>query len=593
MQSRAWLPGNKYGDAVAPRYNAISYTWGRFELQQDSDPSVTGLEVGGVDWNIPRIDPSHFTKEQFHRVVQAATYVSPGYYEDTKVREDVEFVWLDVACIDQRFTKETMLEIGRQAMIFSNATCVYVWLSHTPQVHLCDLFKAFLRVDKEISDFEEQLTYGDTDTDADRILNMGPYPPKEWLDSTAQVLERLVQDPWFASLWTLQEAFLCKTAVFLSQEGLAAAHNQIHDVFTLNTAIESCAGLVDFFRNVADQTPDGRNAAVGGQHRILQLIEALGFEALVFENPMELYNAASSRRPTRELDRIYGIMQVFGFRLGASDPNAHPSLDFTLPQLEEQLGQALVDFNALLSQAFIDMSGTREAGSRWRPGGASITPSYDGLVPWKPESMVVSCEMQCFRENGVFWGHIRGRALSLEAFEQIRERVDQRLREEIRDFHYMTDPFLDDRTRLWKALDWAPDLFPQWESREDYFPTMAGELLLPVLGTQRVKIFHLGYLPGSAPGNDYGAENHYGLLLLYSDNPIPHWRRLGICGWSARDWTPDGYQKRRPESQEGLMNVSEVVYDGLPQTHILNTSSTWYSMLPVSEEWEVIDGLLG
>lgn len=60
-----------------------------------------------------------------------------------------------------------------------------------------------------------------------------------------------------------------------------------------------------------------------------------------------------------------------------------------------------------------------------------------------------------------------------------------------------------------------------------------------------------------------------------------------------RDWTPDGYQERRSESQEGSTNVSEVVYDGLPQTHILNTSSTWYSMLPVSEEWEVIEGLLG
>lgn len=204
--------------------------------------------------------------------------------------------------------------------------------------------------------------------------------------------------------------------------------------------------------------------------------------------------------------------------------------------------------------------------------------------------MVVSCEMQCFRENGVFWGHIRGRALSLEAFEQTRDWVDQRLRDGIRDIHYMTDPFLDDRTRLWKALDWAPDLFVQWESREDY---MAGELLLPNLGTQGVKIFHLGYLPGSAPGNDYGAENHFDLLLLYSDNPVPHWRRLGICGWSARDWTPDGYQKRRSESQEVSMNASEVVSDGLPQTHILNTSSTWYSMLPISEEWEVIDGLLG
>lgn len=179
MQSRAWLPGNRYGDAVVPRYNAISYTWGRFELQQNSDPSVSGLEVGGVEWRIPRIDPSHSTKEQFRTVVQAATHISPGYYEDTKDREDVEFVWLDVACIAQRFNKTTMLEIGRQAMIFSNATCVYVWLSHTPQVRLCELFMAFLRVDRELSDLEEQLNSGDADTDTDDIVNLGPYPSEE------------------------------------------------------------------------------------------------------------------------------------------------------------------------------------------------------------------------------------------------------------------------------------------------------------------------------------------------------------------------------------------------------------------------------
>lgn len=50
-----------------------------------------------------------------------------------------------------------MLEIGRQTVIFSNATCVFVWLSQTPQMHLCELFMAFLRVDKEMSDFEEHL----------------------------------------------------------------------------------------------------------------------------------------------------------------------------------------------------------------------------------------------------------------------------------------------------------------------------------------------------------------------------------------------------------------------------------------------------
>ncbi|RDW66847.1 hypothetical protein BP5796_09596 [Coleophoma crateriformis] len=32
MKSYEWQPGNIYGGEVAPKYNAISYTWGRYDI---------------------------------------------------------------------------------------------------------------------------------------------------------------------------------------------------------------------------------------------------------------------------------------------------------------------------------------------------------------------------------------------------------------------------------------------------------------------------------------------------------------------------------------------------------------------------------
>lgn len=58
----------------------------------------------------------------------------------------------------------------------------------------------------------------------------------------------------------------------------------------------------------------------------------------------------------RELDRIYGIMQVFGLALGSS---AEPDKDFTLNDLEDQLGEALNKINPVLAQSFVHLCDPR------------------------------------------------------------------------------------------------------------------------------------------------------------------------------------------------------------------------------------------
>ncbi|KAL8785650.1 MAG: hypothetical protein Q9195_008547 [Heterodermia aff. obscurata] len=130
MTSHECTPGNVYANHLAPRYNAISYTWGRFDLDyapQGCNKAVlrktTSIKVEGTTWasNIPRIDPKHFRVVDFENVIARTL--------DMCDPKDVEFVWLDIACIDQKDGPQKAAEIGRQADIFKGAQNVFIWLT--------------------------------------------------------------------------------------------------------------------------------------------------------------------------------------------------------------------------------------------------------------------------------------------------------------------------------------------------------------------------------------------------------------------------------------------------------------------------------
>ena len=149
MTSLEWQPGDRYGEHVQPRYNAVSYTWGRFSLDVEEDKkagekekeelreskkkketrkmkknkNTTAVEINGIDWAVPRINPEHFSADNFRRLIQQTCESVDGS------RERIDFLWLDVACINQKDTVEKMAEIGRQAVIFHGAQRVYVWLT--------------------------------------------------------------------------------------------------------------------------------------------------------------------------------------------------------------------------------------------------------------------------------------------------------------------------------------------------------------------------------------------------------------------------------------------------------------------------------
>ena len=137
--------------------------------------------------------PSHFTDVQLDKVIKQACGI------DASGREPVDFIWLDLACIDQRRNLSADLEVGRQAGIFRKAAGVVVWLSQSgkDENSFC-LLRDFFKV---LAGFEN-----------DRQKSLKVISDCSQLELFVTRLRKLLVDPWFSSLWTLQEAYLSTTA---------------------------------------------------------------------------------------------------------------------------------------------------------------------------------------------------------------------------------------------------------------------------------------------------------------------------------------------------------------------------------------------
>lgn len=99
-----------------------------------------------------------------------------------------------------------------------------------------------------------------------------------------------------------------------------------------------------------------------------------------YDTPAVLYSAAGYRKTSRGEDRVYGIMQVFGFKLGKS---AEPNRDFTLSDLELQIAAALNKKSPIWAQLFTHMD-IPEHGRHWciSQGSRTVSP----LVIINPQS---------------------------------------------------------------------------------------------------------------------------------------------------------------------------------------------------------------
>lgn len=313
----------------------------------------------------------------------------------------MDFVWLDVACIDQTAgSKDSTSEIGRQARIFKNAFCTFAWL--TSHGEPCDeeYAEATFRLEQGVSEIMSQQPYSSQTVEAD----------------FASFLKFLTDDPWWTSLWTLQEAFLCPECIFLARNGeFWLKGNPGEEIPRLKEILMWFEFLTNFLQDSRLNLNLHRSPQIHGA------LEKSGLVGLLIGSPMVLLSVAHHRQATSELDRVYGIMQIFNFHLGVSRPGIDPKKKFTLDELEEELGQAILEHHPMMSQLHI-FTRKPDRGKGWRIGQYSRMAAdlnwdvYEHLD--SPGYKVNPCvDFSTTLVDDVLWGTFSGRTSDLCEFQ--------------------------------------------------------------------------------------------------------------------------------------------------------------------------------
>jgi hypothetical protein len=509
----------------------MTYTWGRWQVDPNSNPSAAALDVRGVPWLIPAVHPRHFTVPAFQSVVRACTDVGP-YMPGWHARaHPVEFLWLDVACIDQRpgGNLDTLSEIGRQAQIFDQAHCTFVWLTTVP----------YRELRNATDQLEEHIT-------ASRHVRHDTAIVTQTLRGIEKCLRTIFEDPWFSSLWTLQEAFLRPDAVLLSKEGIAIPHNA-ERYRTLGRLVERTATAYDFCHQTRHWEGEQWEEVRGICKTIMKKIDKVGLASLHTKNPLAAYVASRFRATSNESDRVYGIQQIFRFRLGATAQNYRSHARPNNMQLEDQLGEELLTKHAILSQFHV-FKKPAKFGSAWRIGEHSAVENLVlyGSGNWKwDRAENCTARLTTKRHQDILWGHFEGKSCHFHDLREAWKCIDQRTR---------YNALIERRTSQSIFIDSTPDLKDCTEHSFGHYDPIPRTERQHVLARwlckkfkdEDLRVLLLGTLTGpgySSVGDTEPLDlcHNIGLLLLRKKDAETHyWHRLGFCAWELGHLTFQG-----------------------------------------------------
>lgn len=186
-----------------PTYTAISHTWGRWVTAQP-------IDVDGVPWKVPQ--NKKFPVRDLPTLLQSVPGGSP-------------YIWLDLVCIPQNGSLRGAKEISRQARIFNAARYVIAWQN---EVESFDGLQSILEWKSlhllTLTDENENRRIAGIERAWSNMAGKqsGLLQPRsgklEWAN--------MALNPWYTSLWTLQEVslrpdlWLCsKDWEFLSLDG--------------------------------------------------------------------------------------------------------------------------------------------------------------------------------------------------------------------------------------------------------------------------------------------------------------------------------------------------------------------------------------
>ncbi|KAK8051731.1 hypothetical protein PG993_003116 [Apiospora rasikravindrae] len=379
LTSYEWMPGNCYGGKARPAYNTLSYTWGRFALKEHEMPDVGALPIrieGHRTWKIPRINPEHFTVDEFKAAVKFAVQAFSGldnFENDVKDMANadkmtVEFLWLDVACIDQGHAKTKIAEINRQAVIFRNARTSCVWMNHLTHDQL-----------RKVQRFSRELQFP-TNIQGASISHAFQIWVDRWFGRLQEICQLLlpakmdsgkgarISAPWFSSLWTLQEAYLRPNACVLPGNCLEIAQT---------TSSREMPALRELFRALGNSgwiMEQCLALDIGPRDEmevILDTVREGGLRELLGSSPFAVFSASNRRQTSNPRDRVYGIMQIFGVQL----PIQRRGKLYELVELQNMLSEKILLEYPVESQLFVHTE-PQAPMSKWKIGTSVVLPGW-------------------------------------------------------------------------------------------------------------------------------------------------------------------------------------------------------------------------
>ncbi|KAL8884389.1 MAG: hypothetical protein Q9215_007550 [Flavoplaca cf. flavocitrina] len=174
-----------------PSYEALSYTWGSYDLSHvifvDTDDGRKGLAV---------------TENLYNALQYLRNMISP------------RTLWVDATCINQRDDEERSQQVTRMADIYRSAAKVLIWLgpaadNSTEALEALETLASKIHVDwtfKTISAACEE----DVQSDWLDHSKPAPFDRETWIS-----IGRLLNRSWFSRLWVWQEVFLAQNGAMV------------------------------------------------------------------------------------------------------------------------------------------------------------------------------------------------------------------------------------------------------------------------------------------------------------------------------------------------------------------------------------------
>jgi hypothetical protein len=502
---------NSYGGHKEPQYHILSYTWGRWMLKHPGP----ALHVEGILWDIPAVDfMEAFTVGQFTDVIR-------------RIAQDVEFVWVDIACIHQTDRPAKMKEIGRQASIFEGAEQAFVWLHQWDDEQLSTQVRQLEELHSALKD--HSLSYSDSDSEMLSNADDDDVPEcfanASWITSAFQCLETWRSEPWFTSLWTVQEMYHKPSATLLSKS--ASTTTVRNQPATLRWFMECVDAINDGIRSLSYDAPFPKHLDQPRLTDVLVAADRLGVCSQIWDNSCTVFAATRHRTAWEPLDRIYGIMQVFGLRLGEA---AEPNRTFTLHQLKLQLVAAITQRSPVFAQLFVHAQ-PPAPNETWMISEFSYTPMRLQFRDLRPEPL---CEIAVDQDTST--ATFRGTACAFKDFATMYKRVASAT--DVSESRTWQDVMFDAHTELLDIL--PPDILDQNRTQVDKFHETAG-LLGDTFG-DRLVLLSLGILQDAdhrLQDGEFESEDRdlgIGMLALRVDGQGSEvLRRIGLCIWHEPD----------------------------------------------------------